>query len=68
MNIQEAMAEVVKMAAEKGRVCYLYPPAIGTGFRASFEYWNDWLFKAYPGGRKVLSVRGKKFTEEKSNV
>lgn len=60
-----AIAECVKMAAEKERVCYLYKPD-GKGFyRLSYECWGDYLFKAYPGGRKQLTAAGVAHLEER---
>lgn len=61
MNFREAINETVKQAQEENRVCYLYKNRIGN-FRwgVSAQYWDDWLFKAYPGGRRVLSVEGTK--------
>jgi hypothetical protein len=66
MTYQEAMAEVTKMAQEKDRVCYLYGhgPVNNLRLEASFQYWHDWLFKAYPGGRKVLSVEGNELLQK----
>jgi len=60
--MKEAMADVVKMARDEGKLCYLYYSA--GKFEASFIYWQDWIFKAYPGGRKELSLRGKRILEE----
>jgi hypothetical protein len=58
-RMEKAMVEVVNMAKEHDRVCYLYQSRGGfCEFGASFLYWSDWLFKAYPGGRKQLSVKG----------
>lgn len=65
MTIFEAMAEVVQMARDKGELCYLYRRGPSGNFKwgASFQYWDNWLFKAYPGGRKVLSMEGKKLVQ-----
>lgn len=54
----QSMAEVARMARERGEICYLYKTQ--AGYIASFQYWKDWLFKAYPGGRKVVSIEGRK--------
>lgn len=62
MTFLEACAEVVKMAKEEQRVCYLYG---SEKWNASFEYWNDWLLMAYPDGRKILSVAGGEYTDPK---
>ena len=54
--MKDAMSKVVSMAAKENRVCYLY--FVRGEFFASYLHWHDWLFKAYPGGRKQLSVIG----------
>lgn len=59
-----AMVQVVTMAVQNNRLTYLYENRRGE-FTASYKYWDDWLFKAYPGGKKILSVKGKKRLEEK---
>ena len=60
--MKDAMADVVNMAKDKGKLCYLYY-SVGK-FKASFICWQDWIFKAYPGGRKELSLRGKRILKE----
>jgi len=60
-RMKRAMAETVEMAKKEGRVCYLYHNKIGNSeYSASSHNWGDWLFRAYPGGRKSLSNAGKK--------
>ena len=60
-----AMVEVASMAKKENRICSLYKSKFGVyEFLASFSRWDDWLFRAYPGGRMVLSVAGKKRLEE----
>lgn len=56
LTMKEAMADVERMAQKVDRLMYLYCGA--AGYFASPRYWNDWLFKAYPGGRKEVSVLG----------
>jgi hypothetical protein len=64
MNFTEAMAETVKQAQEENRLVYLYKNRIGNfKWGISAQYWDDWLFKAYPGGRKELSVSGTKLLQ-----
>ena len=60
-TFQEAMDETAKHAEQEDRVMYLYKANGGNvRWNISFRYWDDWLFKAYPGGRKEVSVRGSK--------
>jgi hypothetical protein len=56
IKMKNAMIETVVMAQKEFRLCYLY--YTHDEYSASFTYWHDWLFKAYPGGRKVLSTLG----------
>lgn len=56
MTFKEAAAETAITAKESDRLCYLYRN--NTGYFVSFQYWKDWLFMAYPGGRKILSRAG----------
>jgi len=64
MNFLEACEETVKEAEHHNKVAYLYKNRIGN-FRwgVSHQYLGDWLFKAYPGGRKILSVEGTKLAQ-----
>lgn len=55
MNIFEAMQKTVDEAVSSGSMAYLYMRS--AGYFVSQEYWNDWLFKAYPGGRKIMSAK-----------
>ena len=58
-SMKGAMAQVVEMAESENRVCYLYHNKTGAfRFSISFIYWKDWIFKAWPGGRKQLSIEG----------
>lgn len=64
MTFLEAMTEVANMAINQNRIVYLYKGNGGKSkWWASLAYWNDWLFKAWPGGRKVLSVEGTKILQ-----
>ena len=58
-----AMRKVVEMAQHENKVCYLYKNNLTKEYEASYTYWKDWLFKAWPGGRKQLSVEGTKLFE-----
>lgn len=64
MTILRSMNEVAQMARDKGQICYLYKSS--AGYFASFQYWGDWLFRAYPGGRKILSTEGRKLVERET--
>lgn len=69
MNFQEACEVVVKQAQEENRVLHLYKNRIGNfTWGVSHRYWSDWLFKAYPGGRKELSVEGTKLMQSESSL
>lgn len=63
MTMKQAMAEAVLSAKKYGHSYCLYSSK-SQGWLLSPIKWNDWLFKAYPGGRKILSVAGKKKMEE----
>ena len=66
MKLNDAMVETARMAQNHGRCCYLYKFRNGT-LNITHQVWNDWIFKAYPGGRKQLSVIGSKLLEEESD-
>jgi hypothetical protein len=55
--------EVVERSKNEFKVCYMYIVS-GKGYGASFRYWKDWLFKAYPGGRTMLSRKGTELARE----
>lgn len=63
MGLKGAMKDTLNMAKSENEICYLYEDPGRGDYWASFEYWDDWLFKAYPGGRTELSVSGKSLTE-----
>ena len=62
MTILEAMQKTIDEAKSSGRLCYLYER--DSGYLLSFHYHKDWLFQAYPGGRKILSNRGNKLVRD----
>lgn len=49
------------------RGVYLYRSLSQTWIITAFFSGNDWLFKAYPGGRTILSVGGKKVLKEEQD-
>lgn len=63
IGFTQAMARAVEIAKEENRLIYLYKIS-GAGWGACPHYWPDWLFKAYPGGRTVLSPEGTKLFEQ----
>ncbi len=63
MTFADAMTEAVKMAHQENRKIYLYKIS-GAGWGMSPIYWKDWLFVAYPGGRKILSPEGTKLLDK----
>jgi hypothetical protein len=64
IDMQSAMVETVNEAKKLGRVCYLYLMNMGTKpYGISSTYHAEWIFKAYPGGRKQLSIRGTKLAK-----
>lgn len=58
MTFPQAILETVQDAQRRGRLMYLYCGDGRCDYRLSAQYWPDWLFRAYPGGRKELSSRG----------
>lgn len=52
ITINDGIKYVTEAAKQEGQVCFLY--RVRGEYFASFEYWDDWIFKAYPGGRRIL--------------
>jgi hypothetical protein len=64
-RFKKAMVDTVEEAKHYDKVCYLYLVSGGhSEYGISFTYWDNWLFRAYPGGRKSLSMAGKKRLKE----
>lgn len=61
MNILEAIQKTIDGAISSGELCYLYENE--NGYFLSYQYRHTWLFRAYPGGRKELSRKGKEIVE-----
>lgn len=59
-DINDAMVDCVKKAKESGHLYYILSNGMG-GFRLTRTRYHNWLFKAYPGGRKELSLTGKNY-------
>ena len=62
-DILSAMIEAVKLAKNEFCIFYVYQNENGN-FDISPTLKSDWLFKAYPGGRKVISIAGKERMNE----
>lgn len=63
MTFYEAMNRCVEISKENNRLVYVYYMENGED---SYYYYSSifsksWLFKAYPGGRKILSTLGKSY-------
>lgn len=60
-SFESMMQLAVDKAANMGRSCYVI---LANGkLECDFHWIRGWLFRAYPGGRKVLSVEGKEFAD-----
>ena len=57
-DILSAMVKAVRRAKMEFHIFYVYQNT-NSEFFISSELSSKWLFKAYPGGRKVLSMAGK---------
>lgn len=57
----ESMDKAIKSAKDNDKLCYVY--LIEGEYRQSFTWFDDWVFRVYPGGRKELSIRGKRILE-----
>lgn len=56
MNFFKAIAETIDEAKRTGNLMYLHKDK--TGYFISRDWQKGWLFKAYPGGLKILSREG----------
>lgn len=55
---------VVETAKDTGRLCYVVKRQNGDDYVTTFEYRKDWLFRAYPGGRRELSIKGNELVQK----
>lgn len=62
MTIIEAMSKTINQAKATGKLCYLF--SRDDSYLVSSEYEKDWIFQAYPGGRKILSREGNRLVQE----
>lgn len=63
LTMKQAMAMTAQTAKENNRL-YFLTKSKSQGWLCSAHYTEDWLFKAWPGGRKILSVAGAKLMQE----
>lgn len=64
MNLKEAMIKTIDDAKIYGRRTYLYLFQDGRYEITTVYIDKNWLFCAFPGGRKILSVRGKEYYDQ----
>ena len=62
MNILETAKKAIKLSKELDRTIYMYH--WHGEYSVSIQYWNDWIFKVYPGGRRVLSIGGRELAKK----
>ena len=58
MTFTEALKVTEQQAKDTGQLLYLCENR--QGYFISKNYYKDWLFRAYPGGRKEFSGGGRK--------
>ena len=63
LTMKQAMAMTAQAAKEDNHLYFLFKSK-SQGWLCSAHYAEDWLFKAYPGGRKLLSFAGAKLMQE----
>ena len=63
LTLFQAMKEAIDTAVTEGRVLYVFSRSQGPGYYVSHRWAKGWLFRAYPGGRKVLSMAGKELVD-----
>jgi hypothetical protein len=66
MTIFKAISKAFHTAKKTGRLCYVVAARNG-GYVTTFEHRKDWLFKAYPGGRRQLSTRGAELVQDEQS-
>ena len=59
----DACESAIEYSASSGYRYFVYR-ASETSFSGTPELREKWLFRAYPGGRKQLSLEGKNFLKE----
>jgi hypothetical protein len=57
MTFEQACIEAVKKAREHGTIFYVFDAPNLWEILPSYR--KDWLFQAYPGGRKILATEGR---------
>ena len=64
MKFSEACAIAISQAREIG--CAFYVHESPSMWDVTAEYQRGWLFKAFPGGRKIVSPAGKHILDSES--
>lgn len=62
MEFLQAVKKAINISKSSGKCCYVFQCDL-----LDFDIgpWReDWLFQSYPGGRKILSIRGKEIWAE----
>jgi hypothetical protein len=54
ITIDKAIKYTTEAAKSEKRECFLYRYQATGEYFASFEYYPDWIFRAYPGGKRIL--------------
>ncbi len=68
MTFVQAMAKAAKRAESENKLMYMYYGNQDDDWRVTERFWSDWLFRAYPGGRKELSAKGSQIALDKGIV
>lgn len=64
-SIYHAMKYAIDAAKRENKLCYVSD--CNDGYLVSFNWSDNWLFRAYPGGRKELSMKGKNVIDSKQS-
>lgn len=72
MSFREACLEAVQKAREHNVVFYVYSAPthwqITPSSAGYFQEGTHWLFRAFPGGRKELSIAGNHLLDQEDNA
>ena len=67
MTFEEAIFKAVTTSHQVGLVVYIYRGKEDGVWSFSHERKDGWLFKAFPGGRRILSRNGKNLSAANLN-